>query len=109
MYVGWQNVSAEALKGCYNPFPNLKDDILNDMKSTSSANDIPRPSSPLLIGLLFPPLGSPLGTDTIFVDTPESHIYFIQISKTFYRFHSQVKDLVLCYLVFCFQNCSDLL
>ena len=43
MYVGWQNVSAEALKGCYNPSPSLKDDILNDMKSTSSTNDIPRP------------------------------------------------------------------
>lgn len=77
MYVGWQNVSAEALKGCYNPSPSLKDDILNDMKSTSSANDIPRPPLSPFDRFAIYPLGSPLSTDTIFVDIPESRISFI--------------------------------
>ena len=45
MYVGWQNVSGEALKGCDNPSAGLKDDILNDMKSTSPGNDTPRACS----------------------------------------------------------------
>jgi hypothetical protein len=87
MYVGWQNVSAEALKGCYNPSPSLKDDILNDMKSTSSANDIPRPPLSPFDRFAILPLGSPLGTDTIFVDIPESRISF--------KFHIQ-----LCLLLF---------
>ena len=84
IYVGWQNVSAEALKGCYNPSPSLKDDILNDMKSTSSANDIPRPPplSPF-DRFAISPLGIPFRHWHHFCWYPWI-THFIHFSKTLY-------------------------
>ena len=95
---------AEAPKGCYNPSPSLKDDILNDMKSTSSAIDIPRhppapPLSPFDRFAIFPP-GIPFRHWHHFCWYPWI-THFIHFSKTSYRFSSKI---IICFLGHYFFN-----